>query len=153
MTTAGVLTMLFGIFGVLASFVVGGLVAVLGLVIDALAGSTGDGPPEQGVTPVLVVAAVVVVAVGVLLSGLHVLLGVRVMRGGAVARVVLTIWDALLALAGVAVVVLTLVAALDGGGSVELVVLPLLGAAVPVAVVVCLWVPAASAWFAAGLRP
>ncbi|WP_299054262.1 hypothetical protein [uncultured Nocardioides sp.] len=146
-TTGGVLAVLLGIFGVLATLLVGGLVVALGFFIDALAQSKGGAETDQ-VSPIALVAGVVVVAVGVLLSALHVFLGARVLRGGSVARVVLTAWDGVAVLAGLVGTFASLAALLDGGSSPLLVLLPVLALAMPLAVVVCLWVPASNAWFA-----
>lgn len=146
-TAAGVLTVLLGMFGILATLATGGLLVALGFFIDALAGSKG-GTPEDRVSPLAITVGVVVVAVGVLLGVLHILLGARVMRGGAVSRVLLTVWDGVAVLAAGSATVGLVGGALSGDVSLSLAVLPALALAMPVAVLVCLWSPASSAWFA-----
>jgi len=137
--------------GALLTLVVGGLVVALGFLADALADSKGGGSQDQ-VSGAAIAAAVVLVAVGLLLSGLHLLLGVRVMRGGQVARVVLTLWDGLAVLVGLGTLVLVAVSsAQDDGAAATLSVvwLPLLALLPALAVLVCLWTTSSSAWFAA----
>lgn len=159
-TAAGVLTVVLAMGGALLTLVVGGLVVALGFLADALAESKG-GEPQDQVSGYAIGAAVVLVAVGLLLSGLHLFLGVRVMRGGQVARVVLTLWDALAVIGGLGVLVLLVASAgQDESGaasSLSLVWLPLLALLPATAVLVCLWTPSSTAWFAAvgraGPRP
>lgn len=146
-TAAGVVTIVLGVLGILAGLGLGVLIALLGVFVGEL--SEGKAPGEgEGVATGFAVAAVLVALVVVSLSVAYLLLGVRVLRRGPVARALLTAWNALGVLGGVLSVgsgVLGL--ALDsgplGGGTVLSAVL-----LVPtVAVLVCLWTPESRAWF------